>query len=778
MQKIISLILILMFSATILSAQRTLNIGICKDANSAEFNEFSTQLKKEIQNLSGTKFNIKFTELNAGMDTVKSKENISALINNPQVDYVISLGYISSRQISQLKSYPKPVIAATILDGELQNLPLRKDKSTGINNFTYIESVIRLKQNLKDFSEIFKTKDIAVFIPEIFKDNFPHLDTYFNQNKAGYNISIIPVTDNAEKALSKVPENTEVAVVLPLIGFSQSEIQKLFAGLNTKHIPSLATAGIKYLDAGATVSMTPEYTFQQLARQIALRIMKINEGSNPSELSTDIDYKQVSIINMESIRLTNKFPDWNVMNESILINVTNFSNGTDINLRKAVADALENNLQLKMSAKDVEIADKEVRIAKANIYPQLSIGGTAVGLSDNIVEASMGQKGDFTITGSASLKQVIFSEAAFANIAINKLMAENKRIADNQAVLDMVLNTTSAYINLLFTKSNLLIQNENVNTTNKNLQTAKAKEEVGQTGLSDVNRWVSELNLNKMKFNDAYTAYRSTMYQINQITNSEINATVNLSDSNNVDESIFIQQDLLKTIFENPVLTERYAGFVLEEMRANSPELKQIEGMTEILEKKQKLYKHQNFMPELAAFANADQAFVRNGTIAPVGLPIPPPPDDVTYNFGLSLRIPIFQGGKASANAQKTRMELEKVNFQREELNKKLETAVRANVQKLRASYLELELSKNAAKAAAENYNIVRDAYFQGAVNLIQLIDAQNVTIKTKQMANVAYYQYILDYLTVERYQGKFTFLSSDEDKQDYINRLQNLIKE
>ncbi len=769
--KIIVLVF-LVFTIPQLYGQNVINIGICKDANTSEFKEFSSLLKKEITNITNSKSEIKFTELSSNMDTLVSKKNIQDLMSKPEIDYVIALGYISSKQISEIKNYTKPVIAATILDRELQNLPLSTEKTTGINNFTYIESIIQLKNNLNDFSHIFNTKEIAVIIPEIFKDNYPQLDNFFHQNKADYNISIISVKDSANDALNKIPDNIEATIVLPMISFSQNEIKKLFSGLNQKHIPSLAVSGTKYLNLGATVTMTPEFTFQQLARQISLRIMKISEGKNPSQIPVDIDYKQVYVINMESIRETNKFPNWNILNESILINVTNFSTGKNINLQMAIAEALENNLQGKMAKKEVEIADKEVRIAKANILPQVSIGGSAVGLSENLVEASMGQRGAFTLTGSASIKQVIFSESVFANIAIQKLMAENKKFFNQQKVLDVVSNTSVGYISLLFTKSNLLIQNENVNTTMKNLQMAKAKEEAGQTGISDVNRWVTELNMNKMKFNDTYTSYRSNMYQINQILNSEINSTINISDSNSIDKTIFIDDKLIKDIFENPIMTDRYASFIIEEMKTNSPELHQLEAMADIIDRKSKLYKKQWFMPELVAFGGADQAFIRNGTIMPDNMPVPPPPDDMTFNYGLSLKIPIFQGGKASAQAAKSIIELDKITYQKEELLDKLEVGIRSAVQKLRTSYLELELSKNAANAAEANFKMVQDAYFQGAADLIKLIDAQNVMIRTKQMANISYYQYVLDYLVVERYQAKFTFLSPDSEKEEYINRL------
>jgi hypothetical protein len=71
---------------------------------------------------------------------------------------------------------------------------------------------------------------------------------------------------------------------------------------------------------------------------------------------------------------------------------------------------------------------------------------------------------------------------------------------------------------------------------------------------------------------------------------------------------------------------------------------------------------------------------------------------------------------------------------------------------------------------------MVQDAYFQGAADLIKLIDAQNVMIRTKQMANISYYQYVLDYIVLERYQAKFTFLSPDTEKEDYINRLNQFL--
>ncbi len=777
--KWLAVVFLLIVSPSISLAQKTLSIGICKDAETRILNELSASLQEEIKSLMQSKYSVNFTELTANLNDSLSLKNIKQLMADNEIDYVVAIGYISSKQISELKNYSKPVIAGTILDSEMQKMPLKENNTSGIHNFTYLESIIRIKQNVIDFSEIFETENIAVVIPQSIKRNFPLFEEYLRLSASNITLSLINLEGGVDEALDQISESIEGVVVLPMIGFQSSEVKKLFVGLNAKRISSLALGGVGYLNMGATITMTPEFTFQQLARQIALRIMKISEGTNPSNIPVVLGIdRRVSIINMESIRAINKFPEWNVLNESILLNVTNFSLGKNMNLRLAISESLENNLQSKMAGKEVEIADKEVRIAKSNILPQISVGGSAVGLSNNVVESAMGQRGAFTLSGTASLRQVIFSESVFANIAINKLMAENMLFYNEQVVLDIISKTSMSYISVLFAKSNLLIQNENVITTMKSLEMAKTKETAGQIGYTDVNRWVSEMNLNKMQFNDAYTVYRNSMYELNKLLNSKINTTINIVDSTSIDESIVVDTAILKLIFENPSYTERYASFIIEEMKTNSPELQQLEKLVEVIERKSRLYKHQGYMPEVALFGGLDQAFIRDGTIEPEGLPIPPPPDDLTYNVGVSLSIPIFQGGRASAEAKKSQIELDKLNYQKDDLLNILETGILTNVQKLRTSYLELELSKNAAEAAESNFTMVQQAYNQGAVSVTDLIDAQNVMIRAKLMANISYYQYILDYLIVERYQGKYNFLSTSEEREDYLNRLQSFLVE
>jgi outer membrane protein TolC len=192
----------------------------------------------------------------------------------------------------------------------------------------------------------------------------------------------------------------------------------------------------------------------------------------------------------------------------------------------------------------------------------------------------------------------------------------------------------------------------------------------------------------------------------------------------------------------------------------------------DIAERKRKLYVRKSYLPEVALGAGADQAFVREGTIRNPQLPVPEPPDDITWNVGVSMRFPLFEGAKRRNELKRTVLEQEKIEWQKEELITNMQAGIRSTVQQLQASFKDLELSENAARAAEENFGMVQDAYVQGAVGVVELVDAQNMMIRTKTLAVNARYRYVLNYVDAERLQGDYSFLKDAEGHQEYVESL------
>jgi len=414
------------------------------------------------------------------------------------------------------------------------------------------------------------------------------------------------------------------------------------------------------------------------------------------------------------------------------------------------------------------LANKEVRIAKAAILPQLEISGTAMQLSENLARASMGQKGEFSFTGSLSLKQVIYSEAAYANIAIKKLISQMEEHQNSKVSLDIILNVSSAYMALMFCANNLKVMSENVNATVKNLELAKFREKSGDVNFSDVNRWESEFSMNKMAFNDAQAQYKSAMYKLNEVLDMPLNNQISTPYTFTISEIAMENQEVMELFMSTTGTTDRYAQLIIDQMYINSPELKTIRSAGTIVDRKLSMYEAQQYIPEVALIAGADQTFIRDGVYRNAQLPIPPPPDDITWNIGVRLSFPIFNGGRKREEIKKSKVEQEKLVLEERELANKLSIAVFSNVQFLSASYKEVKLAQRAYNAAQANYNMVQDAYLTGVANISQLIDAQNAMLKTKIMTLSAQYQYALDFIKTERLQGKYTFLDSENEKSKY----------
>ena len=768
-------LLLLIFPLAVYS--QPVKVGIVTDASGNEFDLLTRQVKSEINALINAGNGAVFKELSADWQSEKIKENLQTFLNDPEVDIVVTLGFLSSEAAARLPAYPKPVIAATVIDPEFQNLPVQPDKTSGIPNFAWIESLIRLKNDMHAFARIFEIHNLAVIIPRELYAELPILTSYLKTNENTFDVSFVPAGEN-ENPAEQLPAGTDAAMVFPLVQHSAPATEAIFSSLNEQGIPSLSVNGVACLEQGATITFTPQFTFQQLARQVAVRVLKVSEGASLGNISTMTENpERTPIVNMESLRLTERFPQWSDLANAVLLNATKMP-GEELTLHQAIALALENNLQGKISDQDLLMAEKDIRIAKANILPQVEVSGMGVQLSENLVESSMGQKGEYTITGSVSLKQVIYSEAAYANIALKKLMAESTKQGNRQTTLDIVLDVSQAYISLLLAKNNLQIKNENVRATLKNLELAKAKEKSGEGSVSDVNRWISELNLGRMDLNDAEAGYKAAMYRLNELLNQPVGNTIATPDSANIGETVIHNQQILDLYFNNPNLTEKYAGFLINEMLTHSPELQQLATAEEMIDRQKSMKIRQMYLPEVALIGNAEQAFVREGVIRNPQLPVPPPPDDITWNLGLRVSIPIFEGGRKRNEMQRATIEQDKIAWQKNDLLNKLETGIRSNVQFLQASYREMELAENAARAADQNFYTIQDAYAQGMVNVAQLTDAQSVMIRTRQMALGSRYQYILDYIKTERLQGKFFFLEDESEKVQYTNRLLNYLTE
>jgi outer membrane protein len=83
-----------------------------------------------------------------------------------------------------------------------------------------------------------------------------------------------------------------------------------------------------------------------------------------------------------------------------------------------------------------------------------------------------------------------------------------------------------------------------------------------------------------------------------------------------------------------------------------------------------------------------------------------------------------------------------------------------------------MRLRQDAANAANQNLDLVVDAYQRGATTIITLIDAQSQALLTQLSAANAIYDFLVDFVRVERAMGQFGFRLRESERVDFRQRL------
>ena len=109
------------------SPRAAVRFGVVVDGPSFYNDTFRPRLQNEILDLLGTEFDARFPDDKYAVADW-SRDGISAamqrLLDDPEVDMVLTFGAIASQLAAEYGPLPKPVVAPFVLDADVQELPL------------------------------------------------------------------------------------------------------------------------------------------------------------------------------------------------------------------------------------------------------------------------------------------------------------------------------------------------------------------------------------------------------------------------------------------------------------------------------------------------------------------------------------------------------------------------------------------------------------------------------------------------------------------------------
>ena len=762
------LLLLLVFGTLFLAgglfAQAPLRITLVSDAPSQAGTGLDSLIGNELRSLLGTRYDLRLDRRVAGQasDTAITSAYADA-------DIIIGTGISSSQALLDRANYPKPTIAAIVVDPTAP----RDSAGSGVHNLTYVRSPFDIQRDLDTLAQLQPYDRLTVVTSEYFREPLTRQLADFR----GAEVTVISARSTAAATWSQIPDNTQAVYFTPVTEvLPPAETAELLRLINDRGIATMSLLDYPYLDLGVLAAYSSEDILNRLPRRVALDALRIADGLDPAGFSTSIEGSNQSLIlNMGAARASGIYPSFELMRRSVLLNPVAVESGPVLTLEGAIVEGLARNLGYRIDEYEVALARTDVDVAKADLLPQLGVGTSLTVLDPQTTASSFGLQGRYNWTGAATLSQVILSEPVFANVAIQRLLAEGQEAALKSSQLDVVLDVSTAYLNVLQSKEFLRLQNENLNVTRANYDLAVNQRELGAAAATDVYRWESELSLGSINVNDAEAQLAQARYQLNQLLDHDINADFRLPPFTGQDSLLGVIGKTLLPLLNTPRDIDRLADFLAEEAKRNLPSLRQLDLAIAAQERQAKARERAFYLPQIAVDG---QLGYRIGNYATTALPPEFNFDFAaadrprgTYTIAIGANIPIFQGGLRRAQLEQARLNTLQTTAQRENTENQLVQRLYSSVETLVASYRNLRLAREAAATSERNFAIIEDLYRSGAANVTSLIDAQNVVLQSRINATNLGYQFVADFLTVQRATGSYQFLAEPAEQSAFLQR-------
>ncbi|MFL0106658.1 TolC family protein [Tenacibaculum maritimum] len=430
----------------------------------------------------------------------------------------------------------------------------------------------------------------------------------------------------------------------------------------------------------------------------------------------------------------------------ILISFTSFSQ-KKWTLKDCVNHALENNITIKQNKLNVQLAERDVEIAKGNFLPNLNgSSGANLGFGSTIHPVTNSRVSQNTFGNSYRLSTGVTIFNGFRNL--NTLKSARLGIEGNKLDLakienDISLNVVNFYLNVLFAKENLNVARIQAEISQNQIERAKARFEAGVIPKSDL------LNVQS-------TAATDVQNVVNQENTLNL-ALLNLRQALQVASDTF---DVLPIDVEAPSVALLYenAGIVYNNALTNRPEIERAKLNIEDADLRIKIAKGA-YLPSLTASANAQTNFAHSFDLLPGrrgnNYLLKQLNDNLGYGVGISLNVPLFNRFQTKNNVAKSIINKKVSEFQLENQKLQLQQQIeksyldaKAAAKTYETAQVSLDAQKEAFKNAQESYNYGSMTQFDFDQVRNRLVNAEGAMIRAK-------YDYVFKTKVLKFYYGE-----------------------
>jgi len=787
--------LLCLAAAALCGQESIVRIGVVLDGPSDHTKAQLDVFERETSLLLGGEFDIQIPadkQLAGDWTTAGLSQAVDQLLADTEVDLVVALGPLGSNDLGRREVLPKPVFAALVLDPVIQGVPIeRRERSlpgeatesvsvSGVSNLSYVLLGGDAAREVRFFQEIAPFCKLTVLYMEGLQGAVPEIDSRIRESFGTQRVRVDPVAVGAslEDALAKAPSDTDAVFVAPLEQLSAADRDRLVQLLIERKLPSFSSDGRDEVERGLLATLWPEQNILSRARRVALNIQQVLDGANAGDLPVDFRRAESRAVNMATARAIGVSPTFQAMTEIDLIHEEPPDVGRSLSLAQVVREASEVNLDLLAARRTVEAGLQLVSEARARLLPQFGIGASASAIDKDRADMLLGLNPQRRAAAGAEFNQLIYSEDVKAGYDIERNLQELRTEEREQLRLDVVLEGADSYLNVLRTKTVERIQKANLQLTRRNLELSRARVEIGQAGLDEVFRWESEIATNRRNVVEASAGRNQAGIAVNRVLNRPVEEGFLAVEAGSDDPELVTSFEQIRPYIESPGAFAVFRGFMAQEAFEASPELKQIDAVVLAQERELKASQRAFYVPTVGFSANAEY-FGRGGVGSEPNPELPIPfADQFNWNLLVNAGLPLFQGGALRARRSRAEIELDELTLQRDAARQRVDQRIRSILHQVQASFVGIDLTRDAADAAQRNLELVSEQYAEGIVDILRLLDAQNQALQADLAAANAVFDYLTELMGAQRAVGRFDYYRSPEDRASFLSRLDEFFQE
>ena len=647
---------------------------------------------------------------------------------------------------------------------------------SGVTNLSYVVIGTDVEREVRFFQEIVPFEKLTFLSSRGLSEAIPELRDRLTGALVDLGVegSVVAVDRSASDALRAIPADTKAVYITPLLQLSPGEFDLLVDGLIERRLPSFSMWGRSEVERGLLSALALDLDYRRIARRIALNVQRILLGEDPAEFPVDFERGERLTINMATARAIALFPSWGMITEAELLNEDDRTDiGRQVSLASVAREAVFANRDLRAAERNLAGGLERIRRARADLFPRIGVGSSGSVIDKDRAQAGFGSAGRQTYAGSVGLSQVIYSDQVRAGFDIERHLQVSRQQERDELRLDIIRDAAVAYLNVLASKTVERVRKDNLRLTRANLELARSRQRLGAASASEVFRWENQIANNRREVIDASAIRNQVEMALNRILHRPLEESFSAQEATLADPELISSFQRLSPYINNYGLFDVFREFMVQEAFDASPELKRLDAAIAAQRRALLATERSFYLPEVSAQAEIS-TFIQIGSGALPAFPglVIPRVGNVNWNLGFGASLPLYTGGGRRAERGRAEEELARLLLDRESVQERVEQRTRSTLHAAMASFAGIELSQDAADAARNNLDLVTDAYVQGVLDILDLLDAQNAALVSELVAANAIHSFLIDLMEVERSVGRFDFFVDSDQEREFFSRL------